>query len=43
MCYYYATKSNSRTMRSQISQRESADERVDMSELQAVWEPYRWT
>jgi len=35
-CYCYETKSDSRTMRSQVSQqRESADERVDTSELQA--------
>jgi len=34
-CYCYATKGNSATMRSQIRQRESAGEGVEMSELQA--------
>jgi len=33
--YCYAAKSNSRTMRSQVSQRESADEGTNMSALQA--------
>jgi len=33
-CYCYATKRNSRTMRSQVSQREAAGEGVEMTELQ---------
>jgi len=33
--YCYAAKSNSRTMRSQVSQRESADEGTNLSALQA--------
>jgi len=32
-CYCYATKRNSRTMRLQVSQRESAGDGVEMSEL----------
>jgi len=34
-CYCYATKGNGRTKRSQVRQRDSADEGVVMSELQA--------
>jgi len=44
-CYCYATKSNSRTMLSQVSQRDSADEGAIMSELQAHYciTPEQWS